>query len=78
MPNFDDSVKQELLETDDEFRSLWEEHQGCEERLAKLTQKSLLSQDDELEEKRIKRHKLYLKDRMEAIARERRTASATA
>ncbi|MEZ5331487.1 MAG: DUF465 domain-containing protein [Thermoanaerobaculia bacterium] len=78
MPNLDDGVKQELLEADDEFRSLWNEHQGCEERLNELAQKSLLSQDDELEEKRIKRHKLFLKDRMEAIARERRTASATA
>jgi uncharacterized protein YdcH (DUF465 family) len=78
MPDFDDSVKQELLDTDDEFSGLWAEHQGCEERLMELTQKSLLSQDDELEEKRIKRHKLFLKDRMEAIVRERRTASATA
>lgn len=78
MPNFDDSVKQELLDSDDEFRSLWEEHRGCEERLTELAQKSLLSQEDELEEKRIKRHKLFIKDRMEAIVRERRTTSATA
>ncbi len=78
MPNLEDARKQELLETDPEFRRLWEEHRTCERRLAELTQKSLLSQEDELEEKQIKRHKLHLKDRMEVILREHREARATA
>ncbi|MGH9465566.1 MAG: DUF465 domain-containing protein [Thermoanaerobaculia bacterium] len=78
MPNLEDALKQELLQTDPEFRRLWEEHRSYDERLAALNQKSLLSQADELEEKQIKRHKLFLKDRMEAIAREHREARATA
>jgi len=73
MPNLD-AVKQELLRTSDDFRRLFEEHQECEERLTHLSHKSLPSQEDEAEEKRLKIHKLALKDRMEAVVREHRIA----
>lgn len=71
-----DPVKQELLESDPEFRSLYEEHQDSEKRLAEIQEKALLSEDDEAEAKRIKLHKLSLKDRMEAMARERTQTAA--
>jgi uncharacterized protein YdcH (DUF465 family) len=70
-----DSVKEELLQTDDEFRRLHEDHQECERRLIELRQGSLLSQEDEIQLKRIKLHKLMLKDRMEEILRTRRETS---
>jgi uncharacterized protein YdcH (DUF465 family) len=73
-----DEIKEELIATDDEFRRLHEEHQACERRLAEINQKSLLSQDDEIEEKRIKLHKLNLKDHMEAILRLHREARVSA
>lgn len=73
-----DDVKEELIATDDEFRRLYEEHQEYERRLEALNGKSLLSQEDEQEEKRIKLHKLALKDRMEAIQREHARESVTA
>lgn len=66
-----DALKEELLATDEEFRRLHDEHQECERRLTELVQKSLLSQQDEIEEKKLKRHKLSLKDRMAALLRER-------
>jgi hypothetical protein len=66
----DQSVTQELLETDDEFSRLSAEHRDCERRLEDLNHKTSLSQEDELATKQIKRHKLFLKDRMEQIARE--------
>jgi uncharacterized protein len=69
-----DDLKAELIQTDDEFRRLYEEHREYERRLAELNQKTLLSQDDEVEEKRIKLHKLVLKDRMEEILRTHREA----
>jgi len=69
-----DDLKEELIATDDEFRRLHEEHQECERRLETLNGRTLLSQDDEMEEKRIKLHKLALKDRMEQIVRERAAA----
>jgi uncharacterized protein len=67
-----DDLKAELIETDEQFRRLYEEHREYERRLSELNQKSLLSQDDEIEEKKIKLHKLVLKDRMEQILRSHR------
>jgi uncharacterized protein YdcH (DUF465 family) len=66
-----DEIREELIHMDEEFRRLFEEHQESEQRLAQLHHKSLFSQDDEIEEKRIKLHKLALKDRMELIVRQR-------
>lgn len=73
MPNLD-ALKQDLLRTNDAYRRLHEEHQECEERLTHLVHMSLPSQEDEAEEKRLKIHKLALKDRMEAMVREHRVA----
>ncbi len=73
-----DDVKEELIATDEEFRRLHEEHQTCERRLAEISQKSLLSQDDEVEEKKIKLHKLNLKDRMESMLRTHRESRVSA
>ena len=78
MANTADSLKDELINSDEEFRSLHDKHQDCERRLAELHQKTLLSEEDELEEKQIKRQKLFLKDQMEAILRQRRTEQAPA
>ena len=63
-------LKEELLVKNALFKSLHNEHRAHEGRLQELSQKSLLSQSDELEEKRIKVHKLQLKDRMESILSE--------
>jgi uncharacterized protein YdcH (DUF465 family) len=69
-----DDLKRELLRTHETFRGLHEEHLECETRLAQMAQNSLPSPEDEVEEKRLKIHKLELKDRMEEILREHRTA----
>ena len=71
-----DPVKAELIQTDEAFRSLYEEHQEYKQRLAAIRLKSLPSQEDEIEIKRIKLHKLSLKDRMEAMVREHARAHA--
>ena len=73
-----DELKAELIKTDDEFRRLYEEHQAYERRLQEINQKSLLSQDDEIEEKKIKLHKLNLKDRMESMLRAHRESRVSA
>ncbi len=69
--------REELAVTDLEFRRLHEEHRHHEERLQLLAAKPRLSEDEELEEKRLKKEKLLLKDRMEAIARTHREGVAT-
>lgn len=78
MAKGDDSLKEELLKTDDEFRRLATEHQESEARLEQLQQLSMPSADDEVEEKQLKLHKLYLKDQMEQILRQRREARVSA
>jgi uncharacterized protein YdcH (DUF465 family) len=77
MPDFEE-LKQELVQSDNNFRQLFREHQQFERRLEKLSQKSLLSPEDELEEKRIKVHKLHLKDQMESLLRAHVTEHAVA
>jgi len=48
------------------------EHQGHERRLEELRSRAFLTPDEEMEEKRLKKLKLHLKDEMERL---RRTAS---
>ncbi len=73
-----DALRDELLRTDDRFRALHEEHQQLERQLDALNQKSLHSEDDETETKRIKREKLRLKDEMEELLRAHEEAQVTA
>lgn len=77
MPEID-PVKETLLENDEAFRSLYEEHRKYKERLREIRMKSLPSQEDEIEIKRIKLHKLTLKDRMEAMVQQHMKAGVPA
>ncbi len=65
----DDAVKEELLAQEGEFRKLHDEHQAYESKLEELVGRPVLSPNDHCEAKRIKLHKLALKDRMESIIR---------
>lgn len=65
-----EALIQELLESDPAFRRLHDEHLDCKRRIEELNHRSLLSQDDEAEEKKIKLHKLALKDQMESALRQ--------
>ena len=69
------SVRDRLLEVNEEYRKLNEQHQEFETRLNSLTTKSELSDDELIEETTLKKKKLQLKDRMEAIAREARAGA---
>ena len=72
MPSLTEEIKTELAGQYEEFRSLLRDHHDRERRLAHLASKPFLSTDEEIEEKRLKKEKLHLKDRMEEIAREHR------
>ncbi len=63
-------AKEQLLATDEEFRKLAHEHTQYEQRLDSLTHKKFLTDDEKLEEVRLKKLKLRLKDQMESITRE--------
>jgi uncharacterized protein YdcH (DUF465 family) len=62
--------KDELLTTHDQFRQLAQEHTQYSKRLESLTQKRYLSEDEKVEEVRLKKLKLRLKDQMESIERQ--------
>ncbi len=72
MPALTEELKHELADANQEFRKLLKDHHERERRLAELASKTYLSVDEEVEEKRLKKEKLQLKDRMEEIAREHR------
>jgi uncharacterized protein YdcH (DUF465 family) len=67
-------VKTLLLQQNDQYRQLAEQHHQLDHRLHELIDKPYLSTSEQLEEATIKKRKLALKDRMEAIAREFRQA----
>lgn len=60
-------VRDQLLASNDEFRRLAQEHSQYSQRLDNLYQKRYLSEDEKLEEVRLKKLKLRLKDQMEHI-----------
>jgi uncharacterized protein YdcH (DUF465 family) len=62
-----DSVREQLLASHDEFRRLAQEHTQYSQRLDSLAEKRYLTEDEKLEEVRLKKLKLRVKDQMQVI-----------
>jgi uncharacterized protein YdcH (DUF465 family) len=62
-----DELKAHLMETDEEFRRLAQEHLEHKKKLEALSSRTYLTPEEQLEEIRLKKIKLRLKDQMEAI-----------
>ncbi|MDP9159549.1 MAG: DUF465 domain-containing protein [Acidobacteriota bacterium] len=62
--------KDQLIASHEEFRKLAYEHTQYEQRLDSLIQKRFLTDDEKLEEVRLKKLKLRLKDQMQSIERQ--------
>jgi uncharacterized protein len=60
-------VRDLLLANNEEFRRLCQEHQQYSQRLDSLINKRYLSEDEKVEEVRLKKLKLRLKDEMERL-----------
>jgi uncharacterized protein YdcH (DUF465 family) len=67
-----DPVREQLLASHEEFRRLAQEHSQYSQRLTSLIEKRYLTEDEKLEEVRIKKLKLRLKDQMQMIEQEYR------
>jgi uncharacterized protein YdcH (DUF465 family) len=65
-------VKHLLLHNNDQYRQLAEQHHQLDNRLHELSDKHYLSPTERVEEVNLKKRKLALKDRMEAIVRQYR------
>ena len=67
-------VRDLLLANNEEFRRLCQEHQQYSQRLDSLINKRYLSEDEKVEEVRLKKLKLRLKDQMENLEQQYRSA----
>ena len=71
-------LKQHLIATNDEFRRLAEEHQSYKDKLQALAGKPYLTGPEQVEEVRMKKVKLRLKDQMEIILQGHRKQAQSA
>jgi len=68
--------REPLLTGQNEFQRLVQEHSQYSQRLESLTQKRYLTEDEKLEEVRLKKLKLRLKDQMQSLEQQARRQSA--
>ena len=77
MPNDFEELKRQLLQSDEEYRQLATRHHDLDEKIHSLTDRAYLTQPEQLEEVRLKKVKLQLKDQMENILRRHRMDGGT-
>jgi len=66
--------EEEIIETlknqNDEFKKLYSEHRELDSILVEMDRRSYLTEEEEVEKKRLKKEKLYKKDRIAEMLRE--------
>jgi uncharacterized protein YdcH (DUF465 family) len=65
-------LRNRLLKVNDDFRRLAEEHQSYDHQLDDLANKHFLSEEEQLQEKNLKKKKLVLKDQMYSMVQKYR------
>jgi uncharacterized protein len=73
MENTQEELKAHLMQTDETFRRLADEHHRCHDQLEALESKAHLTPEEEVEEHRLKKVKLQLKDQMNELISRYRT-----
>ena len=68
----EEELKAHLMQTNETFHSLMNQHRECDVLVGRLESKPALTADEEIEEHRLKKRKLQIKDRMEQIVSEYR------
>ncbi|HSB17311.1 MAG TPA: YdcH family protein [Bryobacteraceae bacterium] len=72
MGNTLEELKAHLIETNEEFRRLATQHSEYKQKLKELADRHYLTEEEQVEEVRLKKMKLRLKDQMERILGESR------
>ena len=71
MPRMDrttqEDIKAHLMQTNEQYRNLLNQHHEYDRLVAELDEKHTLTPEEELEEHRLKKLKLRLKDQMEQM-----------
>jgi uncharacterized protein YdcH (DUF465 family) len=73
-----EELKRKLLQTDEEFRQLASQHHDLDEKIHSLATRHYLTEPEQIEESRLKKRKLQLKDQMESILRRHSGAAQSA
>ena len=73
-----DSLKEELMASNPEFRELAREHGRYEERLSELSALTYPSDEEQVEEVTLKKKKLALKDQMYSLMLQHEEVASTA
>jgi uncharacterized protein YdcH (DUF465 family) len=71
-----EEIKAHLIQTSEKFRQLAEQHSTYKKQIQDLEAKHGLTADEEMEEHRLKKLKLHLKDEMEQMVSEYRLQHA--
>ena len=73
-----DDLRAHLMENNEEFRRLATQHSEYKQRLGELASRHYLTDEEKIEEVRLKKLKLHLKDQMERILMQSRRAQSVA
>jgi len=72
----DEELKAHLLASDSHFRELAEQHAQLKHQIEQIESRHLVTEEEELEEQRLKKLKLHAKDQMIEILESHRHAAA--
>jgi len=75
--NTQEEIKAHLMQTNGQFRDLMRQHHDYDVLVAQLENKHVLTCAEEIEEHRLKKLKLHLKDQMEQMVGEYKLQHAT-
>ena len=73
-----EQLKASLLQHDAAFRQLVDEHHHLDEHVRQLSTQAFLTNEQQIEEAALKKRKLALKDRIEAVLRQQSANAGTA
>ena len=71
----DDELKAHLLRTNEQFRSFAEQHAQLKKQVEEIESRPHVTEADEIEEQRLKKQKLHVKDLMNEMLEQQRHAS---
>ncbi len=70
------AAREYLIEHDERFRELVNQHQEFERKLAQLMEKPFLTTDEQVQETVLKKKKLVLKDQMQMLIQQHQSAQS--
>jgi uncharacterized protein YdcH (DUF465 family) len=76
--NIEEEIKAHLMQTNARFRELAHQHMEYDRLVHELEKKHVLTAQEEIEEHRLKKLKLHVKDEMEHMVNDHRLAGAGA